>query len=59
MVGVGSIGVSISLSESSLGMPKFIHLLPGGGVQHMNVSPDHLLIVMIINGTSLKEMCTS
>jgi len=50
--------INISRSLGFLGMPIYIHFIPGVS-QHMNVSPDHLLIVMIINGASLKEMCTS
>ncbi len=48
LVGVGSIGSSslINVVVGSLGMPKFTHL---PFRQHANVSPDHLLKVMIIN----------
>jgi len=52
LVGVGSLGSSslINVVVGSLGMPQFSHL-PSG--QHTNVSPVHLLKVMIINGTCL------
>jgi len=59
LVGVGFIGTNLSVNEGSLGssslinvvvgslgMPKFIHFLPVP--QHMNVLPDHLLIIMIL-----------
>jgi len=52
LVGVGSIGSSNLIKVvvgfvGSLGTPKFIHFLPGVP-QHMNVLPDHLLIIMIL-----------
>jgi len=49
-------GVNMSRSRGSLGMPKYIHLR---FLQHANVSPVHLLIVMILIDASLSKVCIS